>query len=465
MVKLSFHGASQEVTGSCHLIEIAGRRILVDCGLFQGSREIADDNAEDFGFDPRSIDMVLLTHAHLDHCGRLPLLVRRGFEGDIICTAATQELARIVLLDAAHLQEEEAERRAHRALRRGEHRRIALYGMHDALRTIGHFRRVARYGERLELATGLTATFHDAGHILGSASVRLELARGQGKAPWSITFSGDLGKSNRPVLRDPQAPPASDVVVMETTYGDRVHRSLEASVEELVTAVRDTLQRGGNVLIPSFALERTQEVLFHLREAVERGALPRHLPVFVDSPMAISATEVFERHPECYDKATRKLLDQGIDPFDLPGLRFSRSTEESMALNRIRGGAVIMAGAGMCTGGRIRHHLRHNLWRADSSVIFVGFATPGTLARKLIDGARSVELFGDTVAVHATLHTINGFSAHADRDELLRWHKAVSPSRTILVHGDPDAMERFASLLTDTEVLMPRRGTQITLPA
>jgi metallo-beta-lactamase family protein len=464
MVKLSFHGASQEVTGSCHLIEIAGLRILVDCGLFQGSREIAEDNAEDFGFDARSIDLVLLTHAHLDHCGRLPLLVRRGFEGDIICTAATQELARIVLLDAAHLQEEEAERQAHRALRRGEQRRLALYGMHDALRTIGHFRRTASYGEKLELASGLTATFHDAGHILGSASIRLELARGPGKAPWSITFSGDLGKSNRPVLRDPQVPPKSDVVVMETTYGDRVHRSLADSVEELVTAVRETLQRGGNVLIPSFALERTQEVLFHLREAIERGALPRHLPVFVDSPMAISATEVFERHPECYDKATRRLLDQGIDPFDLPGLRFSRSTEESMALNRIRGGAVIIAGAGMCTGGRIRHHLRHNLWRADSSVIFVGFATQGTLARKLIDGARSVELFGETVAVHASLHTINGFSAHADRNELLRWHKALLPGKTILVHGDPEAMESFAAQLSDTEVLMPRRGTQITLP-
>ncbi|MCP1375100.1 MBL fold metallo-hydrolase RNA specificity domain-containing protein [Dyella lutea] len=459
-MKISFHGADREVTGSCHLLEAAGKRILIDCGMYQGSRELDEQNGDDFGFDPVSIDILLLTHAHLDHCGRIPLLVDRGFSGEIITTAASRELARLVMLDAAGLQEADAERRQRHAWRRGDKDGQPLYTTLDALNAMDRFGRVARYGQPIELAPGLTATFFDAGHILGSASIRI-VEEGDGGR--SVIFSGDLGNSGRPILRDPQPPPHADAVVMETTYGDRLHKPLGPSVEELYAAITDTFARGGNVVIPTFALERAQEILYYLRAGVESGRLPRTLPVFLDSPMAISATEIFRRHTECYDPKERALFAHGGDPFGLPGLRFTRETADSMALNRIRGGAILMAGSGMCTGGRVRHHLRHNLWREDSSVVFVGYAASGTLARILIDGARSVRLFGDEIPVRAHLHTINGFSAHADRDELLAWHTAIKPDKTILVHGDEQVMQAFATRLTATEVHMPGKGDVIEL--
>ena len=460
-MKLSFHGADRNVTGSCHLLEVRGKRVLIDCGMFQGGRELDEENADDFGFDPRSIDLLLLTHAHLDHCGRIPLLAKRGFRGEIITTAATRELTRVVLLDSAHLQEEDAERRQRHANRHGEASAQPLYTTLDALNALEFFGRTAEYGQSLELAPGLTATFYDAGHILGSASIRIE-AHGTG-APKSIIFSGDLGNAGRALLRDPQLPPRADSVVMETTYGDRLHKPIEPSIAELFAAIRDTLQRGGNVIIPTFALERAQELLFYLRRGIEEGELPQRLPVFLDSPMAISATEIFRHHPECYGEEVDALFRKGQDPFALPGLRFVRETADSIALNRLVGGAVIMAGSGMATGGRVRHHLRHNLWRSDSSVVFVGYAARGTLARLLIDGARTVRLFGDEIPVHAQLHTINGFSAHADQRELLAWQQALRPTRTILVHGDPDSMDTFAALLKDTEVHRPAQGEVIEL--
>jgi metallo-beta-lactamase family protein len=458
-MKLSFHGANRAVTGSCHRVEVGGLNLLVDCGLFQGGHEIDEENAADFGFDPASIDILLLTHAHLDHCGRIPLLVRRGFKGEIIATSATRELARVVLLDAAHLQEEEAERRLRKAHRRGQRGPAPLYGLLDALNAMDRFGRSARYGVPIQLADGVSATFSDAGHILGSASIRLEHRDGGvGKA---VIFSGDLGNSGRPILRDPVVPAPAGTVVMETTYGNRDHKPLGPSIGELYAAITDTLARGGNAIIPTFALERAQELLYHLREGVEQGLLPSTLPVYLDSPMAISATEIFRHHPECYDAEARALFERGDDPFGLPGLRLTRETADSMALNRISGGAVIMAGSGMCTGGRVRHHLRHNLWRRESSVVFVGFAAPGTLARILIDGAERVRLFGDDIPVNARLYTINGFSAHADRAELLAWHRAIHPERTILVHGEEKAMDAFAAELRDTAVMTPRQGHAI----
>ncbi|WP_322628959.1 MBL fold metallo-hydrolase [Halothiobacillus sp.] len=459
-MKLSFHGANRDVTGSCHLLEVQGKRILIDCGLYQGGRELDEENAEDFGFDPSSIDMLLLTHAHLDHCGRIPLLVKRGFTGEIVTASATRELTRVVLLDSAHLQEEEAERHARQAHRHGHRPREALYGTLDALNAMDQFGRAVTYGETLELAPNLTATFYDAGHILGSASIRIEETDGKRR---SIIFSGDLGNKGRPILRDPQIPPHADTVVMETTYGDRQHKALGPSIDEFYTAITETFARGGNVIVPTFALERAQEVLYHLRAGIEAGRLPHNLPVFLDSPMAISATEIFRRHPECYDAEARDLFDHGHDPFALPALRFVRETADSIALNRLVGGAVIMAGSGMCTGGRVRHHLRHNLWRKESSVVFVGFAAPGTLARILIDGAKRVKLFGEEIPVRAHLYTINGFSAHADQEELLAWHGALKPARTILVHGEEKAMRTFAGLLTDTQVSMPQKGDEMTL--
>ena len=386
-MKLSFHGADRGVTGSCHLIESAGHHVLIDCGLYQGSRELDEENGEPFGFDPSTIDQLLLTHAHLDHCGRLPLLVKRGFRGEIITTAASRELSRLVLLDSAHLQEEEAAWRSRRAARHKHHPAEIrpLYSILDALNTFEFFGRTAVYDQPLKLADGIRATFLDAGHILGSASILVQLEEGDHAR--RVLFSGDLGAPGRPLLRAPAPPPQVDVVVMETTYGDRLHRQLQPSIDELYDAINDGFQRGGNVIIPTFALERAQELLYFLHEGVEKRRLRPSINVFLDSPMAISATEIFQRHPECYDHKTARLFRQGRDPFHLPGLRFVRETADSMALNKINGGTVIMAGSGMCTGGRVRHHLRHNLGREDATVIFVGFAARGTLARQIIDGA------------------------------------------------------------------------------
>ena len=416
-MKLAFHGADQDVTGSCHLVECAGKRILIDCGLFQGSRTLARENAEPFGFDAAAIDLVLLTHAHLDHCGRLPLLAKRGFRGEIIATAATKELARLVLLDAAHLQEEEARSATDRAARGNTEKPAPpLYSLLDAQETLDRFHRGADYGARIELAPGLAATFYDAGHILGSASILLTLQ--ESGRTLRVLFSGDLGNAGRPLLRPPAAPPQSDAVVIETTYGDRLHKPIGPSIEELYAAIADTFRRGGNVVIPTFGLERAQELLYVLARGIESARLTPATQVFLDSPMAISATEIFGRHPESLQPEVAEQIRRGRDPFHCPGLHFTRERAESVALNNIRGGAVIMAGSGMATGGRIRHHLRHNLWRRECSVIFVGFAAQGTLARQIIDGAERVHLFGEDIAVKASIHTINGFSAHTDQAEL-----------------------------------------------
>lgn len=470
-MKLSFHGAARGVTGSCYLVQCAGKKILIDCGLYQGGHESDDDNNEPFGFDAEAIDFVLLTHAHLDHCGRLPLLHKRGFTGEIITTAASRELARLVLMDSASLQEEEARYQARKAVRRGHDNRKSnsgggapLYTVLDALNSFEHFGRVAAYSKPIELCPGIRATFFDAGHILGSASVLLELEEQGGKR--RVLFSGDLGNSGRPLLREPQTPDSCDVVVMETTYGDRLHKAIEPSVNELYAAVNDTFHRGGNVIIPTFALERAQELLFYLRDGMEKGLIPRHTQVFLDSPMAISATEIYSRHPECYEPAAAQLFGKGRDPFQLPSTHFVRESADSIALNRIEAGAVIMAGSGMCTGGRIRHHLKHNLWRRESSIVFVGFAARGTLARQIIDGAKQVRIFGEEFPVKASIHTINGFSAHADQRELLAWHQqAGSPPRTFLVHGEETVMQSFSEQLCSQKRPTQSEITQVEMPA
>ncbi len=455
-MNISFHGADRGVTGSCHLIQCGDKQVLIDCGLYQGGHELREENRKPFGFDPAAVDYLLLTHAHLDHCGRIPLLVQQGFRGEIITTAASRELARLVMLDSASLQEHEAEWQSRKAARHGEkgEQVTPLYTLLDALNSLDYFGRTAQYGKPLQLDEGIQATFVDAGHILGSACVLLELEEdGQQRR---VLFSGDLGYSNRAILRDSAPPPAADVVVMETTYGDRLHKQLQPSIDELYEAVSDTFQRGGNVIIPSFALERTQEILYAFREGIMSGQLPAAMQVFLDSPMAISATEIFQRHPECYDKKTGKLFRKGDDPFGFPGLHFTRETRDSMALNQIAAGAVIIAGSGMCTGGRVRHHLKHNLWRRDSSVIFVGFAARGTLARQIVDGAKQVRIYGEEIQVRARIYTIGGFSAHADRDELLAWHQQIgNPDTTYLVHGEEQAMASFADQLKHSQVIMP----------
>jgi len=466
MMKISFHGADQGVTGSCHMLECAGKRLLIDCGMYQGGRELAEENAEPFGFDPESIDYLLLTHAHLDHCGRIPLLVKRGFKGEIITTPASIELARLVMLDAAGLQEEEARYQQRKAKRHAGKRHVdiePLYTTLDALNSLDYFGRRVSYDQALEIAPGIRATFIDAGHILGSASIVLELEE-EGRKH-RILFSGDLGNSgNRAILRSPTIPPSVDTVVMETTYGDRLHKQLEPSIHELYDAVNTTIGRGGNVVIPTFALERAQEILYYLREGAENGKIEHYINVFLDSPMAISATEIFRRHPECYDTETLKISRDGNDPFDLPGLHFTRETAESIAINQIDGGAIIMAGSGMCTGGRIRHHLKHNLWDKKNSIVFVGYAARGTLARRIIDGAEKVRIFGEEFPVNADIYTIGGFSAHADQAELLAWHgQTGNPTTTYLVHGEEKSMQSFSRLLKQTKVIMPELGDSFTL--
>jgi metallo-beta-lactamase family protein len=462
-MRISFHGADRGVTGSCHLVDCAGKRILIDCGLYQGGHELREENTHEFGFDPASIDFLLLTHAHLDHCGRIPLLSKRGFRGEIITTGASAELARLVMMDSAHLQEEEARYQTRRAARHGNTHIIRpLYSVLDALNSTEHFGRRAEYDKSIGLAEGVRATFLDAGHILGSASILLEL-EDQGSQR-TLFFSGDLGNTGRALLRDPVTPRHADVVVMETTYGDRLHKTLQPSVDELYEAITATFNRGGNVIIPTFELERAQELLLFLREGVEKNLLPDAMQVFLDSPMAISATEIFERHPECYEPHIAQLFKAGGDPFEFPGLHFTRETAESISLNRIRSGAVILAGSGMCTGGRVRHHLKHNLGRKESSIVFVGFAARGTLARRIIDGAKQVSIYGEKTPVRAHIHTINGFSAHADQAELLAWHRKLGkPERTFLVHGDEDVMRSFSEKLSNTQVEMPEFGQSYPL--
>ncbi|MYM57117.1 MBL fold metallo-hydrolase RNA specificity domain-containing protein [Thalassovita mangrovi] len=449
-MQISFHGAAGGVTGSCHMVTVGRRKILVDCGMFQGGRELHKENAGDFGFDPAEVDILLLTHAHLDHCGRIPLLVKRGFRGEIISTAATRDLTRLVLMDSAHLHEEEAKHRHRHGQKEGP-----LYDTIDAFDAIERFGRSARYGKPIDLGHGITATFHDAGHILGSASILIEATEDGRKR--RILFSGDIGPRERPLLNPPDPPGGVDAVVMETTYGDRDHRSFDDSVEEFYDAIASTDRRGGNVIIPTFALERAQELLFFLREGMASKRIRSTLDVYLDSPMAISATKLFERHPEALKPELADMIRGGQDPFQLPGIHFVREARDSADLNRVRSGSVLMAGSGMCTGGRIRHHLRHNLAHSDCSIVFVGFAAEGTLARIIVDGAQKVKLFGHWIPVKAQVHTINGFSAHAGRSDLLDWHgRTGTPEVTFLVHGEEDSTQSFAKALKGTRVEMPQ---------
>ena len=459
------HGAAREVTGSCHLLEYGGRRLLIDCGLFQGGHEQDRANAEPFGFNPASIDVLLLTHAHLDHCGRIPKLVKEGFCGRILATAATRDLARIVMLDAASLQEEDARRAQRTGRRHGDADRGPLYTLDDALHAMDFFAEPAAYDREINLFDDIRATFRDAGHILGSASVLLRF--GADDRACRVLFSGDVGNPGRPILRNAEPAPKADVVVMETTYGDRPHRALPDSVDELYRAVKQTIDRGGNVIIPTFALERAQEILYYLHKGMQQGVLSSHTSVFMDSPMAISATETFRRHPECFNETFRQEI-QRSDPFAMPNLHFCRDTADSMAINHIESGAIILAGSGMCTGGRVLHHLKHNLWRERCSIVFVGYAAEGSLARRIVDGAANVRIYGEDVRVSAQVWTINGFSAHADQPALLDWLGHEKRQQVLLVHGEYErGMRAMEARLEQAGVAcrIPQAGESMVLGA
>jgi metallo-beta-lactamase family protein len=445
-MKITFCGAAQTVTGSCHLVETNGLRLLLDCGLFQGGHQSGDRNRDPFPFDPASIDYVLLSHAHLDHSGRIPLLVREGFKGKILCTRATAEIVKLMLADSAHIQVEEAAYHARKAKRRGEEALPPLYNMDDVMRCTELLRPVFGYDHETRLEKGVSCIFHDAGHILGSACVEVKTSDG------NLLFSGDLGNRHQPIVRDPSVPPHADVVLVESTYGDRLHRSLEDSVLELKEAIDATAQSGGNLLIPSFALERTQEVLYEIFLLWKKEQLPQCC-ITVDSPLATSTTRVFARFPEDFDDEGRKIFSQRPNPFDFPPLHYTQTVDESKELNSQTGGNIIIAGSGMCTGGRILHHLRHNLWRKNAGLVFVGYQGAGTLGRRIVDGAKHVHIYGEEIAVHSKVWTVNGFSSHADQPILLDWIRHASPKHLFLVHGEEDSLDGFAKKIrSDLEI-------------
>jgi len=448
---IRFLGAAQNVTGSCYLVEHQDRRVLVDCGLYQ-ERKYRERNWAPFAVQPGSIDAVLLTHAHLDHCGLLPRLVREGFSGPIYCTPATAAIARIVLLDSARIQEEDAaykRRRHEREGRKGPYPEEPLYSEEDAERTIPLFQPVG-YDSPVPITNGISASFFEAGHILGSSMIRVELEEGSAGAATgagtsdgktSIVFSGDIGQWDKPIIEDPTIFSEADYLIMESTYGDRTHEDPGEVADLLAEAVNTTRRAGGNLLIPSFALERTQEVLYHLNRLLHADRIP-HLMVFVDSPMAISVTEVFKNHPELFDEAMQEMVETGHSPFSFSGLKMTRSADQSKAINHIRGTSIIIAGSGMCTGGRIKHHLVHNIQRKESTILFVGYQAEGTLGRHILSGAREVRILGQTWRRRANIRRISGFSAHADQPALLRWLSALKrpPRGLFLTHGEADAI-------------------------
>ena len=464
-MQIRFLGAAREVTGSCFLLEGAGVRLLVDCGMFQVGREAYRRNlsALDFGFSPRALDLVVLTHAHIDHSGLLPRLVALGFRGPVYATQATTDLAEVLLLDSAHIQEKEAEwenrRRHERGARRGGER-APLYTVNQARQCLRQLRPCS-YDVELQPAPGIRMKFRDAGHILGSSIIELWLS--EGGRMRKLVFSGDLGQPDRPVLNDPTPITEADVLIVESTYGNRLHKNMADTEDELVHAFEDTLARkNGNVILPAFAVGRTQEILFILTDLVRRGRLPA-MTVHVDSPMAEAATTLTLKHMDLLDAPTRDLVTWNRRHPDKPAIRFVREVEESMALNEIKAGAVIVAASGMCDAGRVKHHLRHNLSRRECSVVITGFQAIGTLGRRLVDGARWVRIFGEEIPVRADIYTIGGLSAHADQKALLGWlaHFRRPPARCFVVHGEAGTAAIFADAVRGLgwpDVTVPAHG-------
>jgi metallo-beta-lactamase family protein len=438
-MKLTFHGAAKTVTGSCVLLQIDKLKILIDCGLFQGPEEVESRNWLPFGFPPRKIDYLVLTHAHLDHCGLIPRLVREGFAGEILCTEPTRDLSRLVLLDSAQLQEEAAASLNKKERRRGGTVIRPLYEVEDVLISLDRFADPIPFDKTIDLAKGIKLRVRDAGHVLGAAFVQLRIAEGR-RRPKRLLFSGDLGSRDKLLIPDPAQPDAADIAIIEATYGDRFHRSMRDSLAELKQAIVFTFARGGNVLIPSFALERTQELLAALFALYKRKELPG-TQMFLDSPLAIAATKAFRRYREYLKPEEAQAFAHSPNAFDFPALHFTRTPDESKAINAMTSHAIIIAGSGMCTGGRILHHLKHQLWRSECSLIFTSYQAEGTLGRRLIDGARTVRIFGEEIAARAQLWTINGFSAHADQAGLLRFlAHAKKPEKIYLVHGEMNSL-------------------------
>ena len=443
-MQITCHGAAGFVTGSCHLVENGSSRFLVDCGMFQGNKALNRKNYDPFPFDPKTIDFVISTHAHIDHCGLLPKLVRHGFKGIIYASPATADLLPIMLADSAYIQEKDTEHENRRRLRKGQPERAALYDMKDAEDTAGLIQ-VLEYNAAMKAAESVTFRLRDAGHVIGSSIVELFIKNEDGREIKTV-FSGDLGQWDVPIIEDPTYIWNGDYVFIESTYGDRSHSQTKPRKELLYEHVQKTYRKGGKLYIPSFALERTQELLYTLSELkIEKSDFPP-MDVYLDSPLAIKITEVFKNHPETYDEKTRARTDK---PFDFPGLICTPSVEESRKANTMKEPAIIIAGSGMCTAGRIRHHLKHGIWDPKNTLLFVGYQAPGTLGRILLDGAEEIKMMGMTFAVKAEIARISSFSAHADREELIRWLEAFKekPKTVFLIHGEEDTLTSFSASL------------------
>lgn len=442
-MKLTFIGAAHEVTGSCTLLEACGKHILIDCGMEQG--EDTYENC-DLPVSPSRIDAICLTHAHIDHSGMIPAIVANGFNGDVYCTEATKRLCDIMLRDSGHIQEQEAEWHNRKAERGGFKIYDPIYTVNDAVNAMTHFKGYS-YNTPIELYDGITITFTDAGHLLGSSSILFSIT--ENGETRTILFSGDLGNIDRPLIRDPQKPPQADYVVIESTYGDRLHGEKPDYIAQLTNILTETFDRGGNLIIPSFAIGRTQELLYLFRLIKEQHLVKgyENFPVYVDSPLAVEATKIYQDNlTEYYDDETLELLDKGINPIAFPNLRLSVTQEESMAINFDIIPKVILSASGMCEAGRIRHHLKHNLWKEENTILFVGYQAKGTLGRKLINGAKNITLFGEAIQVNAQIKSLVGISGHADRDMLINWLGEIKtpPKKVFVNHGDDTVCDAFA---------------------
>ncbi len=458
-IKLRFLGAAQNVTGSRHMLEANGVRLLIDCGLYQ-ERQLIKRNWDPFPVPPDSIDAVLLTHAHLDHCGLLPKLVKEGFKGKIYCNPATAEITQIILLDSAKIQEEDAEhkrKRHEKQGRKGPYPEVPLYTTEDAQACFPLFSPI-KYKQSVTLGDGIEATFYDAGHVLGSSIIRAKVR--QNSQERIILFSGDIGRPDRPIVCDPTVFDAADYVLIESTYGNRVHDDTRDVKKMIGNVINSTKEAGGNIIIPSFALERSQEVLYYINELLLEKAIPR-LRIFLDSPMASRITKVFQNHPELFDEQMAEFIRSLKSPFNLPQLQLAGKADESKAINRIKETIIVIAGSGMCTGGRIKYHLVNNISRPQSSIMFVGYQAVGTLGRQIVDGAKKVRILGQDYQVNARIVRIHGFSAHADRNELLEWLKGLEtpPRKVFVVHGESESASGFGDYLRE------QTGWDVSVPA